>query len=91
MRRWFREPRGFEVRYWTPRHLRTTFQAAIGPSQVSVDGFFSLNAQISDARYLPFRYRGVVYASETLRRLSTILRPASYVADSLYIDSTRQR
>ena len=90
MRRRFREGRGFEVRYWTPRELRKTFQAAIGPSQLSVEGFFSLNAQLSDVRFLPFRYRTLVYASEALRRLSTVLRPTTYVADSLYVSAERK-
>jgi SAM-dependent methyltransferase/uncharacterized protein YbaR (Trm112 family) len=89
-RRRFREAHGFEVRYWTPRELRRTFQAAIGPSRLSVDGFFSLNAQISDARLLPLRHRAVVYASEGLRRVSAILRPMTYLADSLYVSAQRK-
>jgi SAM-dependent methyltransferase len=90
VRRGFREAREFEVRYWTPHELRRTFQAAIGPSQLSVDGFFSLNAQISDARFLPYRYRAVVYASDALRRLSRVLRPLTYLADSLYVSTVRK-
>jgi SAM-dependent methyltransferase/uncharacterized protein YbaR (Trm112 family) len=89
LRRRFREARGFEVRYWTPRQLRNVFEAVIGPSRLSVDGFFSLNAQLSDARFLSFPYRTVVYASEALRLLSTWLPPLTYFADSLYVSSSR--
>ena len=52
LRRGFREPRDFEVRYWTVPELRHTFQTAVGPAGVEVDGFFSLNAQISDLNSL---------------------------------------
>jgi SAM-dependent methyltransferase/uncharacterized protein YbaR (Trm112 family) len=89
-RRRFREARDFEVRYGTPSGLRKTFQNAIGPSRLSVDGFFSLNAQISDARLLPLRHRLVVYASETLRLLSTTMPPMTFLADSLYVPSQRK-
>jgi len=89
VRRGFREAREFEVRYWTPQQLRTTFEAAIGPSHLLADGFFSLNAQLSDARFLPLPYRAIVYASEMMRFLSIWLPPLSYLADSLYISASR--
>jgi SAM-dependent methyltransferase/uncharacterized protein YbaR (Trm112 family) len=88
-RRGFRQATQFEVRYWTPRELGSTFAAAIGPSRLFVDGFFSLNAQISDVRVLPIRYQGVVYASEGLRRLSRVFSPLKYLADSLYVEARK--
>jgi uncharacterized protein YbaR (Trm112 family)/2-polyprenyl-3-methyl-5-hydroxy-6-metoxy-1,4-benzoquinol methylase len=90
LRRGFREAKAFEVRYWTPRQLRNVFETIIGPSRLSVDGFLSLNAQLSDARFLSFPYRAVVYASEALRLLSTWLPPLTYVADSLYVSSSHR-
>jgi 2-polyprenyl-3-methyl-5-hydroxy-6-metoxy-1,4-benzoquinol methylase/uncharacterized protein YbaR (Trm112 family) len=87
--RGFREATDFEVRYWTPRQLRTTFSKKIGPSTLSVDGFFSLNAQMSDARLLPLRHRAVVYASEIFRRLSGIIPLLKYFADSLYVEAQK--
>jgi SAM-dependent methyltransferase len=89
-RRGFRETRDFEVRYWTVPELKRVFGSAIGPSQVAVDGFFSLNPQISDVRLLPRKYRPIVYASEGLRRLSAAVPPLAYVADSLYVTSVRR-
>jgi len=50
-----------------------------------VDGFFSLNAQISDVRLMPWKYRSVVYASEALRKISGVFSPLTYFADSLYV------
>jgi SAM-dependent methyltransferase/uncharacterized protein YbaR (Trm112 family) len=89
-RRGFRQGRDFDVRYWTPRELVSTFRAIFGSARIFVDGFFSLNPQISDVSFLPWKYRTVVYASETLRKISGILSPLTYVADSLYVEGTLQ-
>jgi SAM-dependent methyltransferase/uncharacterized protein YbaR (Trm112 family) len=89
-RRGFRQARDFEVRYWTPRELTSTFETALGPSQVLVDGYFSLNAQVSDLRFLPRRYRALIHTSEALRKMSEVFPPLAYVADSLYVNTTRR-
>ena len=88
-RRGFRETHGFEVRYWTPRELASTFSAALGPSRLFVDGYFSLNPQVSDLRFLPPKYRIIVRVSEALRKLSKVFPPLGYLADSLYVTSVR--
>jgi SAM-dependent methyltransferase/uncharacterized protein YbaR (Trm112 family) len=88
VRRNFREPRDFEVRYWTPTELNSFFNAAIGPSRVMVDGYFSLNAQISDVRFMPPRYRALLRASEFLRSLSRVVPALTWMADSLYVESS---
>lgn len=89
-RRGFRETRDFEVRYWTISELKNAF-SAIGPIKITVDGFFSLNPQISDVHLLPRKYRPIVYASEGLRRLSESVPTLKYVADSLYVSCNRGR
>lgn len=90
LRRGFREARDFEVRYWTIPELKAIFSGMIGPVTVTVDGYFSLNAQLSDVGFMPLRYRAIVYTSECLRRLSAYLPPLRYVADSLYISALRE-
>ena len=90
-RRGFREARDFEVRYWTPRELVSAFHSAIGPAHISVDGYFSLNAQISDVLFLPPKYRAIVRVSESLRKISEVFPLLAYVADSLYITASRQQ
>lgn len=90
IRRGFRETRDFEVRYWTLPELARTFREAVGPSQVSVDGYFTLNPQISDIHLLPRRYRALVRLSEALRRMSRSFSPLTYVADSLYVSAVRE-
>ncbi len=86
----FRDPGFFGVRYWRPRELRALFGRMMGPTSLSVDGFFSLNVQASDRDLLPFRYRCVVSFSEALRGLSTRFAPLAAIADSLYVHSVRQ-
>ena len=91
IRRGFRERHDFDVRYWTPRELASTFRPTLGSARIFVDGFFSLNPQISDVRFLAWNYRTVVYASEALRRISGIVPPLTYLADSLYVEGTKGR
>lgn len=91
IRRGFREARDFEVRYWTPRQLLSAFTATVGPSRLSVDGYFSLNAQFSDLRFLPMKYQALVRFSEWLRRASQKISPLAHFADSLYVSSVRSR
>ena len=90
-RRGFHEGRDFDVRYWTPRELVSTFRATFGSARVFADGFFSLNPQISDVSFLPWKYRAIVYASEGLRKISGVFPPLTYVADSLYVEGAVKR
>jgi SAM-dependent methyltransferase/uncharacterized protein YbaR (Trm112 family) len=89
VRRGFREARDFEVRYWRPHELLAAFGDKIGPSELSVDGYFSLNVQPSDIHLLPARYRALVHTSEALRAMSAAIPLLTNLADSLYITSQR--
>ncbi len=55
-----------------------------------MDGYFSLNAQLSHVRFLPPHYRAIVYVSEALHPLSESIHALSYVADSLYVTASRE-
>jgi len=88
-RRGFRETRDFEVRYWTIPELRRTFGNALGPASVEVDGFFSLNAQVSDLRFFPWQYKLLVLLSHSLQRLSRQAPALAYLADSLYVFASK--
>jgi len=88
-RRGFREARDFEVRYWTIPELRTTFGTALGPASIEVDGFFSLNAQVSDLRFFPWQYKLIVLLSHSLQRLSRQVPALAYLADSLYVSASK--
>jgi SAM-dependent methyltransferase len=89
-RRKFRDGRGFDVRYWSVPTLRETFVRHIGQTGVSVDCFFGIGLQASDLRLMPITYKAAIYASEVLRRASTVLPWLRYIADSVYVKSVKR-
>ena len=60
-----------------------------GDHTVKDKGYLSLNPQVADLDLLPRKYRWVVQGSTALRRLSEYFPPMLYLADSLYVTSTR--
>jgi len=78
----------FRVRYWTPWELERTFAAELGPSELEVDGFFSLNVQAADLDLMLPRLRAVIRASEATRAVAARVPPLKLLADSLYLRST---
>ena len=92
LRQFLRRDRNpFRVRHWRPGELRSTFEQLVGPSKLSVDGYFSLNPQATDLDLLPARYAWIVRASESLRAVSRHLPAFRLVADSLYVESSNTR
>jgi SAM-dependent methyltransferase/uncharacterized protein YbaR (Trm112 family) len=85
IKRGFAPGKGFEVRYWTVRELRKTFEASFGSAEITVDGYFGLGIQASDLHLLPLKYRVIVHASEALRKISQKLGCLTYIADSVYV------
>ncbi len=81
----------FAVRRYSPGQLKEIFERCIGPSSLSVDGFFTLNAQVSDMDLLPPRLQWVVRISELLRKLSGRVPLLWRLADSLTIRSRLRR
>ena len=90
-RRRFREPSEFEVRYWRVHDLRHTFSEIVGPTVLSVDCFFGLGLQNSDADLMPAFRRALIRGSEVLRKLSTPLPVLIRFADSVYVHATKSR
>jgi 2-polyprenyl-3-methyl-5-hydroxy-6-metoxy-1,4-benzoquinol methylase/uncharacterized protein YbaR (Trm112 family) len=87
--RGFSEGSNFDVRYWGVRELSNSFNDSIGNSTIEVDGFFGLGIQKSDLNIMPNKYKIVIVSSEILRSISNVVAPIKYLADSLYIESTR--
>ncbi|SFU97138.1 Methyltransferase domain-containing protein [Methylobacterium sp. 174MFSha1.1] len=88
-RRRFREPQGFEVRYWSLREMRQACEAAIGPVQLSSDGYFGLGWQWQDFAHMPARLKPVLIASEGLRRASVLVPLLRRIADSIVCTAER--
>jgi SAM-dependent methyltransferase/uncharacterized protein YbaR (Trm112 family) len=78
----FREGDQFEVRYWRPGELKRVF-GRIGPTELTTDGYFTLNPQKRDLDLLPRRFRTLVRVSETLKRIGA----PTTVADSVNVRS----
>jgi len=89
LRRGFRRPTAFEVRYWPGDALRDVFQTNVGATTLDVDGFFSLNAQSADLDLLKPHHRLVVHTSNAFRRASAWFPPLVRVADSVYVRSVK--
>lgn len=89
LKRKFREAEDFEVRYWSVPELKNTFNQLIGISELSVDCYFGLGLQKSDMKYMSTLMKITISISEVLRKVSTLLSPIIYVADSVYIWSKK--
>jgi SAM-dependent methyltransferase len=89
VRRGFREPKDFDVRYWTTAQLLRTFSDVFGPTELEVDCYFGLGLQPADAQLMSGISKLVIYSSEVLRSASKVFRPLVYLADSLYLRSAR--
>jgi SAM-dependent methyltransferase/uncharacterized protein YbaR (Trm112 family) len=89
VRRGFRDAQGFEVRYWSVPELQHTFSRAIGSTAVSVDCFFGIGWQASDAHLMPPIRKAVLRASQVLTAVARYAPLLKYVADSVYLDSQK--
>ncbi len=90
-RRGFREPKGFEVRYWSIRALRRLFSDVIGPTSIEADCFFGLGLQSCDQDLMPSHLRLVIGASTLLRQASDHVAILRQVADSVFVRAQRGR
>jgi 2-polyprenyl-3-methyl-5-hydroxy-6-metoxy-1,4-benzoquinol methylase len=89
-RRGFREPARFEVRYRSLRQMRAMFAGAIGPTTVSIDCFFGLGLQASDARHMRPLARVATAASEQLKRMAKLVPALRSEADSVFMHSAKK-
>lgn len=80
----------FRVRHWRPREVSSAFCDRIGPTELSADAFFSLNAQRKDLDLLSMRHRFVVVLSQALRRAAHERPWLIGFADSVYARAERR-
>ena len=89
LKRRFRTPVNFEIRYWAPVELITTFDKIIGKTSLEVDGYFGLGIQKIDLESMSVRQQIIIRISEMFRKASKIFPPITYLADSLYARSIK--
>ncbi len=85
-RRGFREPVGFEVRYYSLFELQKIFKSKYKRVRTEVDCFFGIGFQSVDMPFMRPHLKGVLLASETLRRVTGVVPFLKAVADSLYVE-----
>jgi len=83
--RGFREPKDFEVRYWSIGELRRTVTPLVSSPRFFVDCFFGIGIRPEDAGLMPGYLKIVIGASEALRMASRWLKPLVHVADSVFV------
>ena len=89
-RRGFADGQGFEVRYWRIGDLRRMFGGRVGPSRLEVDGYFGIGLQQADARMMTMPRRLVLRASRGMTAMSRLVPPLIGVADSVFVEATKQ-
>jgi 2-polyprenyl-3-methyl-5-hydroxy-6-metoxy-1,4-benzoquinol methylase/uncharacterized protein YbaR (Trm112 family) len=82
---------GTDVFYWSPAELTREFNFQFGETDLSVDCFFGLNLQATDADLMPLPHRTAIFASEVLKKVSGYLPPLRFVADSLYVSAKNNK
>jgi SAM-dependent methyltransferase len=86
-KRRFREPRGFEVRYWTPGRMKQIFSHSFRVQSFSADCFFGIGLQAADIKMMTVFRRIIIHASESAKILSKRLPILARFADSIWIRS----
>ena len=66
------------------------FEAAIGPTTVSIDCFFGLGLQASDARHMRPLARLATATSEQLKRIAKTVPAVRSGADSVFLHSAKE-
>jgi SAM-dependent methyltransferase len=91
IRRGFREPRNFEVRYWGIEEMRRMLMNIGADASFSVDCFFGIGLQANDIALMSARQAAVIRCSERLRSWSMRLPLLTRVADSVYVRFKKPR
>lgn len=89
-RRSFRAAREFEVRYWWPARLVSSFSRYVGPTELEAESYLSLNAQRRDLDLMTSVGAVVVRLSLALVAMSKVVPGLKWVADSVWLRSRRR-
>lgn len=89
--RGFTDGEGFAVRYWSIPSMRKVFSSLIGTTNFKVDCYFGIGLQFSDIRLMPKFLKVIIATSEILRKLSEFFPGLMYLADSVYVVSTKNK
>jgi SAM-dependent methyltransferase/uncharacterized protein YbaR (Trm112 family) len=88
-RRWFREPKGFEVRYYMPGELLALFETHVGLARLQPDCFFGLGLQETDAAFMSAAGRVALRGSKIMKNASRTFVPLKRLADSVFVEAVK--
>jgi SAM-dependent methyltransferase len=80
----------FRVRYWSLASLRDVFEKKIGPSVCIAEAFGGLGLLAEDRNRVSTKAKFLIAISLCLKKLSVIAHPLIRLADSVYIESSKQ-
>jgi ubiquinone/menaquinone biosynthesis C-methylase UbiE/uncharacterized protein YbaR (Trm112 family) len=80
----------FSVRYWSLGSMRKVFEKNIGSSTLIAEAFGGLGLLAEDRRYVATKAKMLITLSTLLKKASVFLHPLIYLADSVYVVSTKQ-
>ena len=88
-RRGFADGADFDVRYWSLGELRRLFTERVGRTRITVEGYFGIGLQQTDARLMTVTRRGVLRASHWMTAASRRLPWLTGMADSVYVEAVK--
>jgi SAM-dependent methyltransferase len=88
-RRGFSDGAGFDVRYWGVGELRRLFSEHVGRTRITVEGYFGIGLQQTDAHLMTPARRAVLGASRWMTAASRRLPWLTAVADSVYVEAVK--
>jgi hypothetical protein len=80
---------GFNVRYWSLNSIREAFEK-IGPLILMAEAFGGLGLLAEDRSYVSTKVKMLITLSALLKKASIFVPPLIYLADSVYVVSTKQ-
>jgi SAM-dependent methyltransferase len=80
----------FRVRYWSLSQLRVAFTNKIGPTRVEAEAFGGLGLLSGDWRIVSAKAKLLTVISTGLKRVARIIKPLLWLADSVYVISTKR-
>ena len=88
-RRGFSDGAGFDVRYWGVGELRRLFTERVGRTRITVEGYFGIGLQQTDAHLMTTARRAVLTTSRWLTSASRRMPWLTAVADSVYVEAVK--
>ena len=88
-RRGFSDGAGFDVRYWRLGELRRLFGERIGRTRITVEGYFGIGLQRTDAHLMTPARRAVLAASDGMTAASRRIPWLATLADSVYVEAVK--